>query len=64
MRVLGAIACVIGFVVLITGVSFWTQGTDFFLYQMFAPKYEQVRRNTFEQSKAYTQGMIQQLRQE
>lgn len=27
----------------------------------FAPKYEQVRRNTFEQSKAYRQGTIQEL---
>lgn len=37
------------------------QGEDFFLYRFFAPKYEQVRRQTFEQSKAYNQGMIQEL---
>jgi hypothetical protein len=29
----------------------------------FAPRFEAVRRNTFEQSKAYNQGMIQNLRQ-
>ncbi len=27
----------------------------------FAPRYEQVRRETFEQSKAYNQGVIQEL---
>jgi len=37
------------------------QGNNFFLYKVFAPQYEQVRRETFEQSKAYTQGMAQHL---
>ena len=37
------------------------QGNDFFLYKVFAPKQEQVRRETFEQSKAFNQGMIQEL---
>ena len=37
------------------------QGNNFFLYKAFAPKYEQVRRETFEQSKAFNQGMIQEL---
>jgi hypothetical protein len=31
------------------------------LMQIFAPRQEQVRRETFEQSKAYQQGMIQEL---
>lgn len=31
------------------------------LMQVFAPRFEQVRRETFEQSKAYRQGMIQEL---
>jgi len=34
---------------------------DFFMTKTFAPKYEQVRREVFEQSKAYNQGMIQEL---
>jgi hypothetical protein len=42
-------------------IMFLIQGTDFFLYKYFAPKQEQVRRETFEQSKAYNQGMIQEL---
>ena len=51
---------ILGLVVLL-GLTWIAQGNDFFLYQMFAPKYEQVRRETFEQSKAFNQGMIQEL---
>ncbi len=53
----------VGIVVLavMLGLVWILQGNDFFLYKVFAPKYEQVRRETFEQSKAYNQGMIQEL---
>lgn len=37
------------------------QGNDFFLYRAFAPKYEQVRRETFKQSQAYNDGVAQDL---
>lgn len=37
------------------------EGNNFFLYQYFAPKTEQVRRETFEQSKAYNQGVSQDI---
>src|SRR5258708_11822698 len=43
------------------GAAWLIQGEDFILYRTFAPKYEQVRRETFEQSKAYNQGMVQEL---
>jgi len=43
------------------GIIWILQGSDFFLYKTFAPKYEAVRRDTFEQSKAYNQGMVQEL---
>ncbi len=36
-------------------------GNEFFMFKVFAPKMEQVRRETFEQSKAYNQGMVQEL---
>ncbi|MEI6529480.1 MAG: hypothetical protein WCN88_03735 [Candidatus Falkowbacteria bacterium] len=36
-------------------------GNSFFMFKFFAPKMEQVRRETFEQSKAYNQGSIQEL---
>lgn len=45
----------------ILGLTWLVQGNDFFMYKVFAPKYEAVRRDTFEQSKAYNQGMIQEL---
>lgn len=49
------------FVVTILGLTWILQGNDFFLTKAFAPKYEAVRRETFEESKAYNQGMIQEL---
>jgi len=36
-------------------------GNDFFLYKYFASKQEAVRRQVFEQTKSYNQGMIQEL---
>ena len=47
--------------VLLLGAGWVFQGNDFFLYKVFAPKYEQVRRETFEQTKSYRQGMVQEL---
>ncbi len=58
MKVFGV---VIAALAAILGLTWLLQGNDFFLYRTFAPKYEQVRRETFEQSKAYNQGMIQEL---
>ena len=51
----------IGIIVLALGLSWIFTGNDFFLYKVFAPKQEQVRREVFEQSKAFNQGMIQEL---
>jgi len=48
-------------IVLILSLVWAFTGNEFFLYKVFAPKTEQVRRETFEQSKAYNQGMIQEL---
>lgn len=56
---------VIGMVVFLLAVIFtvgWVaQGNDFFMYKFFAPKYEQTRREVFENTKSYNQGMIQEL---
>ena len=35
---------------------------DFFLYKIFAPKMATIERQTFEQTKSYQSGMIQELR--
>jgi len=58
MRELGlGIAAVIALLAL----TWVLQGNHFFLYKYFASKQEQVRREVFEQSKAYNQGVIQEL---
>lgn len=51
----------IAIIAVILGLSWVFTGNDFFLYKYFAPKQEAVRRQVFEQSKAYNQGMIQEL---
>ena len=61
MKISEGIAVFVAAVLVLTGLGWVVQGNDFFLYKTFAPKYEQVRRETFEQSKAYNQGMVQEL---
>jgi hypothetical protein len=56
-----AIALIASIILGIFAVIWIIQGNDFFLYKVFAPQYEQARRETFEKSKAYNQGMIQEL---
>ena len=46
----------------ILGLGWIGTANDWAMFKVFAPKMEQVRRETFEQSKAYNQGMIQDLR--
>lgn len=55
-----AFLCVIA-VMTILGLTWIAQGNEFFLYKFFAPKTEAVRREVFEQSKAYRQGAVQEL---
>ena len=52
---------IIGGVLVILLLIWGIQGNSFFIYKFFAPKYEQIRRETFEESKAYNQGMVQEL---
>ena len=53
----------VGILVLICilGLTWLIQGNDFFMYKFFGIKYENVRREIFEQSQAYNQGMKQEL---
>lgn len=48
-------------IIAILALTWLFQGNDFFLYRTFAPKYEATRRQVFENTKSYNQGMIQQL---
>lgn len=45
----------------IFGGAWAVEGNDFFMTKYFAPKEEAVRRQVFEESKAYNDGMAQQL---
>ncbi len=56
-----AVSIVVGAILAVFALVWIGQGNDFFLYKVFAPAYEQVRRETFEQTKSYNQGMIQEL---
>lgn len=52
--------CISVFVALM-GLGWVIQGNDFFMAKVFAPKYEEVRRTTFEQSRAFNEGVAQEL---
>lgn len=52
---------VIATLVAIVFLSIFFTGLDFGLNAFFMPKQEQVRRNTFEQSQAYNEGMRRDL---
>jgi hypothetical protein len=54
------LAAILGLLV-VAAVAIFFQGLDFGLFKTFAPKYEQVRRDTFEQSQAYNEGMRRDL---
>ena len=51
---------VLGFIILFS-LGFIIRGNEFIMYRFWAPKYEGVRRQVFEQTKSYNQGMIQEL---
>ena len=48
-------------IVLCLGVAWIAQGSDFFLYKVFAPKYANVQREVFENTHSYNKGMVQEL---
>lgn len=49
------------FILAVLALSWLFMGNDFFMYKYFAPKQEAVRRQVFEQTKSYNQGMVQEL---
>lgn len=61
LKMIGGIIASVVVLAALLAIPWLIQGSDFFLYKVFAPKYEGVRRETFEQSKAFNQGMIQEL---
>ncbi len=59
--IFAAIAAFFGFFFVIFLIGWMVEGNNFFMYKFFAPKREAVRREVFEQTKSYNQGMIQEL---
>jgi len=59
--ILKGIGAFIGVLLLVAAIGWFSMGNEFFMFKVFAPKMEQVRRKTFEESKAYRQGMVQEL---
>ena len=59
--ILGIFAFIL-FISIVCGLGWLATGNDFLLYKYFAPKQEAVRRQVFENTPSYTQGMIQELR--
>jgi hypothetical protein len=55
-------ALITGFIAFIVGIGWFAAGNNLALQKVFAPAHEQVRRDTFEQSKAYRDGAVQELR--
>lgn len=53
----------LGAATLATFLGLWwlIAGNEFFIYKVFAPRMESVRREVFEETKSYRQGMIQDL---
>lgn len=60
-EILAVGALIVLFLVGVFSLAWMVQGNEFFLQKFFAPKMEDVRRETFEHSKAYNQGMVQEL---
>ena len=57
-KIVGVLVLVL---VVMMALGWLVQGNDFFMYKFFAPKQEQVRREVFENSRAFNQGMVQEL---
>ena len=55
------VAVAIGAFLAINVVVWGITGSDLVFYKFFAPKYEEVRRNVFENTPSYKWGMVQDL---
>lgn len=55
------LGAVLAFFLLLIAAGAAVHGSQFFLFKLFAPAMEDARRETFENSKAYNQGTVQEL---
>ena len=61
VKTISGVVVGVGVILAIFAVMWVVQGNNFLTYKVFGVKYENQRREIFEQSKAYNQGMIQEL---
>lgn len=52
---------IVGFLLLVFGIGWAVRGNELLSNRFFAPKEEEVRRETFEASKAYQSGIAQEI---
>lgn len=55
------LALAVGVLLSVVFLAFFFNGLDLSIFKFFAPKVEQVRRDTFEQSQSYNEGMRRDL---
>jgi hypothetical protein len=55
------IAWLIGLIVFLTALAWFSDANDLMRYKFFGPKYEAARRETYEQTKSFRTGSIQRL---
>ena len=48
-------------IVSLLGLTWAVQGSNFFMYKVFAPQYEEVRHDVFKESQAYNDGKVTHL---
>jgi uncharacterized protein YsxB (DUF464 family) len=58
---LAAFGTILAFLAIVVGLTFFGNELDYRTAKRYAPLQEQVRRNTFEQSQSYNEGMIRDL---
>jgi hypothetical protein len=54
-RILAVVLCV---VIVAYVIGFFVTGGDLIIYRVFAPRYENAKRNVFEQTQSYVDGKI------
>lgn len=54
----------LGVLIVLLALTWVIQGSEFFMYKVFAPKYAAVERQVYEETPSYNQGMFQSLRNE
>ena len=58
---IGAVILLLLMILFFTGLGWFGEANSYFMAKVFRPKYAQVDRETFEQSKSYQHGMVQNL---